>query len=184
MKTVTRKAFADLMEVHPATVTKWAAADRIVLVGDKVAVEESKSLLAATENTDTQAQAQIARHAAERAEKAAPTETPAGMEMPPMEKLGAALKIENLKAKKIDNQIAALKLDEIAGALVARADADWMVESLGITLRTTLEPLPDRLAPIVVACRGDVAAVHQTLRESFDAVLHDLAAAVTRLDKK
>jgi phage terminase Nu1 subunit (DNA packaging protein) len=182
MKTVTRKAFADLMQVHPATVTKWAAAERIVLVGDKVAVEESRSLLAATENLEPQAQAQIDRHAAERAEKADAGQ--GRQEMPPMEKLGAALKLEVYKGKRLDNEIAALKIDEIAGALTPVADANYTIQSLGISLRTLLDSLPDRLAPAVVACRGDVTVVHETLREAFDGVLNNLAEIVLRLEKK
>lgn len=156
------------MGVDKGTVTKWIKAGRVEVVDGLIDVEAAKKRLAATENPSPQAQAQIARHAADKAGHIN------------IEKLGAALKLETYKLQKAKAETANLELDKAAGLLVERSEVDYVLADLGNTLRASLESLADRLAPAIAVHRGDVAAIHAEIEGVSSDLLHEISEKMRR----
>lgn len=165
---INKASFARLMGVDKGTVTKWIKAGRVEVADGLIDVEAAKKRLAATENPSPQAQAQIARHAAEKAGYVN------------MEKLGAALKLETYKLQKAKAETANLELDKAAGLLVERSEVDYVLADLGNTLRASLESLADRLAPAIAVHRGDVAAIHAEIEGVSSDLLHEISEKMRR----
>lgn len=156
------------MGVDKGTVTKWIKAGRVEVADGLIDVEAAKRRLAATENPSPQAQAQIARHAADKAGHIN------------MEKLGTALKLETYKLQKAKAETANLELDKAAGLLVERSEVDYVLADLGNTLRASLESLADRLAPAIAVHRGDVAAIHAEIEGVSSDLLHEISEKMRR----
>lgn len=156
------------MGVDKGTVTKWIKAGRVEVADGLIDVEAAKKRLTATENPSPQAQAQIARHAADKAGHIN------------IEKLGAALKLETYKLQKAKAETANLELDKAAGLLVERAEVDYVLADLGNTLRASLESLADRLAPAIAVHRGDVAAIHAEIEGVSSDLLHEISEKMRR----
>lgn len=165
---VKKAAFARLMGVNKGTVSKWIAAGRLEVVDGLIDVDAAKRRLAATENPSPLAQAQIARHAAEKAGSVN------------LEKIGVALKLETYKLQKAKAETANLELDKAAGLLVERAEVDYVLADLGNTLRSSLESLADRLAPAIAVHRGDVAAIHAEIEGVSSDLLHEISEKMRR----
>ena len=79
------------------------------------------------------------------------------------------------KAEKI-----ALEIDKMAGALVERADVDFVLADFGNTLRALLESLPDRVSPSVARHRGDVVAIHAELSGVAADLLNEISEHMKR----
>ena len=79
------------------------------------------------------------------------------------------------KAEKI-----ALEIDKMAGALVERADVDFVLADFGNTLRDLLESLPDRVSPSVARHRGDVGAIHAELSGVAADLLNEISEHMKR----
>lgn len=94
--------------------------------------------------------------------------------MPPVEKIGAALKLETYKLKKADAEIRAMERDKLAGILGETARFEYVMRDVGISLRGMLESLPDRLAPVLAAHRGDVNAIHTSLGDAAHDLLNEI----------
>ncbi len=105
---------------------------------------------------------------------------PANDTLPSLEKLSAALKVETYKLQKAKAELANIEVDKAAGALVERAEVDFVLADLGTLVRTQLEGLPDRLAGQLAAHRGDAARIHHDLDEAAHTLLADLAEAMKR----
>jgi len=113
---------------------------------------------------------------------ATPAATPAapGAAMPSAEKLGVALKLETYKLQKAKAERENIELDVRAGALVERAEVDYLLADIGNTIRAILENLPDRMAASVAAARGDIAATHRAIEEAARMALAEIAENITR----
>jgi len=100
--------------------------------------------------------------------------------LPTLEKLAAALKVETYKLQKAKAELANIEVDKAAGALVERAEVDFVLADLGAQVRTQLEGLPDRLAGQLAAHRGDTAAIHRDIEEAAHAILVELTEGMKR----
>lgn len=99
--------------------------------------------------------------------------------MPAMEKLGAALKLETYKLQKAKAETANMELDKLAGALVERAEVDFVLADFGNTLRGLLEGLPDRITHECMRIR-DAADMHKYLADTFADTLTEMAEHMKR----
>lgn len=68
-----------------------------------------------------------------------------GDDMPPIERLGAALKVETLKLQKAKAEMANLELDKMAGTLIDRSDVEHALADIGEMIRSAVENLSTRL---------------------------------------
>ena len=175
---VSKSEFARLLGVHKGTVTKWADAGRIEVINGRIDVQEARRRLAATENPHPQAQAQIDRHATDKAmrmQAGSPVHS-----TPALEKIGTALKLETYRLQKAKAEIANLELDRAAGLLVERAEVEYVLAEFASTFRTLLESLADRLAPAIAVHRGDVNAIHAEIDMASAALLNEISEAMKR----
>jgi len=175
---VSKSEFARLLGVHKGTVTKWADAGRIEVINGRIDVQEARRRLAATENPHPQAQAQIDRHATDKAMR-----MQAGFPVhstPALEKIGTALKLETYRLQKAKAEIANLELDRAAGLLVERAEVEYVLAEFAGTFRYLLESLADRLAPAIAVHRGDVTAIHAEIDKASAALLSEMSEAMKR----
>jgi len=173
---VSKSEFARLLGVHKGTVTKWADVGRIEVINGRIDVQEARRRLAATENPHPQAQAQIDRHAADKAMRmqSGSNSTPA------LEKIGTALKLETYRLQKAKAEIANLELDRAAGLLVERAEVEYVLAEFASTFRYLLESLADRLAPAIAVHQGDVTAIHAEIDMAAAALLNEMSEAMKR----
>jgi len=175
---VSKSEFARLLGVHKGTVTKWADAGRIEVINGRIDVQEARRRLAATENPHPQAQAQIDRHATDKAMRMQSGSTTHST--PALEKIGTALKLETYRLQKAKAEIANLELDRAAGLLVERAEVEYVLAEFASTFRHLLESLADRLAPAIAAHRGDVAAIHAEIELVSASLLTEMSEAMKR----
>lgn len=92
--------------------------------------------------------------------------------------LSIALKRETYNLQKAKAETANMELDKLAGALVERAEVDFVLADLANTLRAQLENLPGRLAGPLAALRSDATLIHTALDDALRDVLLDMAAAM------
>jgi len=77
-----------------------------------------------------------------------------------------------------------MELDKLAGALVERAEVDFVLADLANTLRAQLENLPGRLSGPLAALRSDANLIHTALDDALRDVLLDMAAAMKQKMEK
>jgi phage terminase Nu1 subunit (DNA packaging protein) len=198
MKYVTQAEFARICGVNRSTVHRWIASGRIESDAhgriDPVAADRMRD---ATESPLPHHQARKAQIEADKAYNGAGMVSGIGQGqigpqnatspaterndsgMPAAEKIGAALKFETYKLQKAKAEMANLELDKAAGALVERAEVDFILHDFGTTLGGLLDNLPDRMTPECLRLR-DVAGLHQYLAETFNDLRGELAAHMTR----
>jgi len=171
---VNKASFARLMGVNKGTISKWIAAGRVEVVDGLIDVEAAKKRLAATENPSPQAQAQIARHAADKATLAR-NAIPADQVQ-----IGLARKLETYNVQKATAAKANLELDQAARLLVERTEVDYVLADFGNTLRALLGGMADRLAPAIAAHRGDVAQIHAEIDGFAMDTLNEISDTLSR----
>lgn len=192
MTTETRSDFAKRLGVHKSTVTRLAAAGRIVLTEDDlVDVEQSLALI---EQTKGRRDDVAARHAAQRAavmsepqptdENATAARNPATADAtaPQQAVMNDAARAKALaESRRVIAQAdkEEMERDRIAGNLVAREDVDAAMKFIGATVRSLLDVLPDQVAPLVAPV-SDLAEVQQLLGEACRNVLVGLGEAIKR----
>lgn len=202
-KRVTQAEFARLTGVNRSTVTRWVQNGRVQVDAhgllDPVAAAAMRD---ATESPEPHHQARKAQFDEQRAQTIAGQGAPGvasgatgatagqngpvarfsdaggGEAMPQAEKLGIALKLETYKLQKAKAETANMELDKLAGALVERAEVDFVLADLANTLRAQLENLPGRLAGPLAALRSDATLIHTALDDALRDVLLDMAAAM------
>lgn len=200
-KKLNQAAFSRLMGVNKATVSKWVAKGRVLVVDGLIDVEAAKQRLAATENPMPQAQAQIARHASVRAAKPvqAPQRVfedvdtlvdPAQMdenatesesdELDGIKLAGRKLKMATLRLQESKAELASIEVDKAAGLLVERAEIDYVLADHGNALRSKLLGLADRLAPAIAVHRGDVSAIHAEIEGVAMNILNEITDDLSR----
>ena len=200
---VTQAEFARICGVNRSTVSRWLANGRIQ--ADKHGLIDPVAATAMRDATESPAawhQARKAQFDEQRAQTmsehgasgvaSAATGATAGQNgplarfsdagggeaMPQAEKLGIALKLETYKLQKAKAETANMELDKLAGALVERAEVDFVLADLANTLRAQLENLPGRLSGPLAALRSDANLIHTALDDALRDVLLDMAAAM------
>lgn len=194
------KTFAAILGCKPSYVTALKKAGRLVLTDDGKAVRVAESLARIEATRDPSMAGVAARHAQARgAELAAPA---GGAVAPAAEQGGAVVPpkdpqdpdepdsdespdYQRWRARK-ERAVALreeMKLAEEAGELVRREDAAAVVASAFTTLRTTLESLPDSIAP-VLAGEADETRVRALLTDEIEHALGNCATEVAKLGKR
>jgi phage terminase Nu1 subunit (DNA packaging protein) len=190
---VTQAELARALGVAKSTVHKYKAAGRIRFDAQGlIDLDTARAQILATESPLPHHQARKAQFdegragegmgQATNAPPAAPSgpPAPAADPMPAAEKIGTALKLETYKLQKAKAETANIELDKLAGALVERAEVDFVLNDFGNTLRGLLESLPDRLAPAIAAHRGDVNSIHKALEDTAHDLLNEMADLMKR----
>lgn len=192
MTRVTQAEFARLAKVNRSTVHRWLANGRIEADAKGLIDPDAAARMRdATESPLPHHQARKAQLDEARvgdsitrneiAQQGATSQAAAASDtMPAAEKIGTALKLETYKLQKAKAEQANMELDKMAGALVERADVDFVLTDFGNTLRGLLESLPDRLAPAIAAHRGDVNAIHKALEDTAHDLLNEMADLMRR----
>jgi phage terminase Nu1 subunit (DNA packaging protein) len=191
MTRVTQAEFARLCGVNRSTVTRWLRAGRIVAdPSGLIDPEAAARMRAATESPlphhqARKAQFDEARVAATTSEPASATQEAAGDEDEGqgMEALGQQLKRATVDLQRRKAELAALEVDEKAGALVEMAEVQYVLHDLGTTLRTLLEGLPDRLTGELAAHQGDANAMHKSLEDAAREMLLAISEQMARKAK-
>lgn len=144
---VSQAEFARLMGRDKSLVTRWKQAGRLVIVDGLVDVDASRQRIEASESPLPHHQAAHEVNAGGRNRPAtAFTGEVAGEGMGTLEKIGLKLKFEQARKTQAEAEKAMMERDQMAGRLLDADTARRHVAGLGITLRSTLESLPDRLA--------------------------------------
>lgn len=192
MTRVTQAEFARLANVNRSTVHRWLANGRIEADSQGLIDPDAAARMRdATESPLPHHQARKAQLDEARvgdsttrneiAQQGATSQAATASDtMPAAEKIGTALKLETYKLQKAKAEQANMELDKMAGALVERADVDFILTDIGNTLRGLLESLPDRLAPAIAAHLGDVNAIHKALEDTAHDLLNEMADLMRR----
>ncbi|MBK1719200.1 hypothetical protein [Thiocystis violacea] len=195
-KRLTRAQFARQERVARSTVTRWIQDGRITLGEDGlIDAEQGHAERLATESPLPKHQARKAVwDALKEGDGTDPTADaatglPAAQEPPPAgalsaasdnAALGSALKFETWRLQQAKADLANLDLDRAAGLLVERAEIDFILVDYGTVVRDQLESLPDRLAPDLAACRGEVGLIHKTLGDAARQILEAVGQHLQR----
>jgi len=192
MTRVTQAEFARMAGVNRSTVHRWLQNGRIEADAHGLIDPDAAARMRdATESHMPHHQARkaqfdearegIGQGGAEKTQQAGQeAQQPATPDpMPAMEKLGAALKLETYKLQKAKAETANMELDKLAGALVERAEVDFVLADFGNTLRGLLEGLPDRITHECMRIR-DAADMHKYLADTFADTLTEMAEHMKR----
>jgi len=180
MKAMSQSEFAAHMGVNKSTVSRWISNGRITLMeSGKIDPDSAASSLRATESPEPHHQARIEQIAAEKAARAAQGQKIQDA-MPGAERLGLALKHETFKLRKADAEIREMERAKIAGTLGETERFEFVIADIGLTLRNILQSLPDRLAPVLSAHRGDVSSIHSTLVDTTHDLLNEISDHMRR----
>ncbi len=182
--------FARLLGVKPQAVTALRHAGRLVLTDDgkRVRVLESQQRLRDT--ADPSKAGVVARHAAERAAKAAsasaassPTDGAGDDASGPDEPGNSAYQTSRAKREHYQALSAQRDYEVSIGKLMAADEVSAAVASATATLRTSLERLPDVLGPQLAAIT-DEAQARATLAEAIEHALDEVSRQFSNIAKQ
>jgi phage terminase Nu1 subunit (DNA packaging protein) len=154
---LTQAAFARLLGVDPAHITRLKQDGRLVMDGRFVCVAESQARIEATRG---QRDDVADRHAASRSQGAKRTRNVQTSAQDSTNKPddfttleGAARIAKFAKAREglAQAQIREMERDKLAGRLLAREDVEQALTDVGALVRAELDALPDQLAPQLAA---------------------------------
>ncbi|MBY0453330.1 MAG: hypothetical protein K2Q11_00395 [Burkholderiaceae bacterium] len=192
MKKLTQAEYARLIGVNRSTVNRYVANGRITvddkgLIDPQAASQQREATQSPMPHHQArkaqfeeilQAQAQEKR-AADVAQAATDLQHSLPLDLAmPEGSVSAALKLETYKLQKGKAELVNIEVDKATGALVERAEVDFVLADFGNTLRSMLENLPDRMSGPLAALRGDAAAIHKALEEAVHELLGDFAAHI------
>lgn len=166
----TQKEFAERIGRDQSWVTRLKQAGRLVMDGRLVDAEASIARIAATDDLSKAGVAE--RHAAARANLGAQ-----------VEKAGAGFKVYQAMKMKADAEMAAMQRDRMAGELVLREAADFVISDLSAGVRARLDGLPARFAPILYPLET-LEEVQASLREMVEEELRALEDNLRRRAKE
>ena len=178
---VTQAEFARIMRRDKSRVTAWKKAGRLVMVGDLVDVEASTQRINATASP-------LPHHMAS-SESNAKGQNPHAIEfsgggmgegLGSHEKIGLKLKLEQALKTEAERKKAQRELGLLEGRLLDAVEARRHVSSLGLTLRSTLESIPDRLAGPLSA-ETSPERVHAMLVEEIEQALQYAAEQIGKM---
>ncbi len=167
-----------MMGVHRSAVTRWVNAGRIRVDADGlIDPEAARRSLIATESPEPHHQARMASIEAEKAIRGLVADED---EIESKEDLAMRMKRAMAKEREAKAELAAMERDRQAGLLVERSEVEFVMTDIGLTFRTALEAMPDRLAPLLAGYRGDVNAIHAGLEDAVHSVLSEIIDHMTR----
>lgn len=176
--------FAKQEGVNRRTVYRWIETGRITPGPDgKIDAQQGKNERQATESPEPRHQARKAQFDAANAAlgDSGRQDTPSALSgMGINEKIGVALRQAQLKRLTAQAEQANLDLDKAAGALVERADIDFVLTDLGAVISGLLHGLADRYAPELTACKSDPIQIHKALEDIGAHVLTEINAHLQR----
>ncbi len=162
---VSKARYAGIKGVARSTVTRWIQNGRISQTkGGLIDVAAADAQLEATQSTEPHHQARSEQVAAEKAAQAAQQgqQHPA---TPGMHDAGLRLKEARIRYEENRADMQALQRDELAGQLIRKADAEFVLDDVLSRMANLLERMADQLTPVIVSHKGDAHAIHGTLFE-------------------
>jgi phage terminase Nu1 subunit (DNA packaging protein) len=169
MTVETRAEFARRLGWNRSSVTRAVQDGRVVLEGDKVDVEASLAKIEAMASPSAHHRAHALQLEEARETKQAPAEVPAAAK-DNIESLNLRLKRAEADKREHEADMARMGRETMAGNLIAREDVEFALDDLGATLRSLMENLPDRLAPVVHPLQS-IEETHAALSEAAQDVL-------------
>jgi len=164
--------FAQRLGVNKSTVSRWKAAERLVVQDGKVVVEDSLERLEATKGgRDDLAE----RHRLAREAKAMQGGEAAGMDSDNRKEAlrQAALDkaLSEARIKQAEADMREMARDKEAGNLIAKEDVDYVLNDLGALLRSLFDGRAERLGAELGLSQDQITA----MAEADEALLHDMA---------
>jgi phage terminase Nu1 subunit (DNA packaging protein) len=169
MTTETRAEFARRLGWNRSSVTRAVQDGRVVLIGDLVDVDASLAKIEALASPSAHHRAHALQLEEARETKQAPVEVPAAVK-DSIEGLNLRLKRAEADKREHEADMARMGRETMAGNLIAREDVEFALDDLGATLRSLMENLPDRLAPVVHPLQS-IEETHAALAEAAQDVL-------------
>ena len=185
MTTESRADFARRMGWNRSSVTRAVQDGRVVLIGGRVDVDASMEKINALASPSAHHRAHAQQLVEDRHAK---TQAAMRAYAPPGEKTVVAESIEELnrrlksaEAEKREHEadMARMERETMAGNLIAREDVEFALDDFGATLRSLMENLADRLAPVVHPLQS-IEETHAALSESAQDVLQTMHEQLQR----
>ena len=185
MTTESRADFARRMGWNRSSVTRAVQDGRVVLIGGRVDVDASIEKINAMASPSAHHRAHAQQLVEDRHAK---TQAAMRAYAPPGEKTVVAESIEELnrrlKSAEADKReheadMARMERETMAGNLIAREDVEFALDDFGATLRSLMENLADRLAPVVHPLQS-IEETHAALSESAQDVLQTMHEQLQR----
>lgn len=180
MTTETRADFARRMGWNRSSVTRAVQDGRVVLAGGMVDVEASLEKIEALASpyahhvahaTQLQQSRQVATSPGSQSQTPPSPETVAAGES--IEELNRRLKKAEADKREHEADMARMERETMAGNLIAREDVEFALDDFGATLRSLMENLADRLAPVVHPLQA-IEETHAALSEAAQDVLQTM----------
>ena len=185
MTTESRADFARRMGWNRSSVTRAVQDGRVVLIGGRVDVDASMEKINALASPSAHHRAHAQQLVEDRHAK---TQAAMRAYAPPGEKTVVAESIEELnrrlksaEAEKREHEadMARMERETMAGNLIAREDVEFALDDFGATLRSLMENLADRLAPVVHPLQT-IEETHAALSEAAQDVLQTMHEQLAR----
>lgn len=183
MTTETRADFARRLGWNRSSVTRAVQDGRVVLLEGLVDVDASLAKIDALASPYAHHRAHVqqleeARHAKTPTASAvaAAMQAYAPIEDQPAEGIEALnLRLKRAEANKREHEadMARMERETMAGNLIAREDVEFAMDDFGATLRSLMENLADRLAPVVHPLQS-IEETHAALAEAAQDVLRTM----------
>lgn len=173
MTTETRAEFARRMGWNRSSVTRAVQDGRVVLIDDRVDVEVSLAKIEALANPGAHHRAHAQQLEEARKAKASGQHPPPVVTLEGVEALNLRLKRAEADKREHEADMARMERETMAGSLIAREDVEFALDDLGATLRSLMENLPDRLAPVVHPLQS-MEETHAALAEAAQDVLQTM----------
>jgi hypothetical protein len=180
MTTETRAEFARRMGWNRSSVTRAVQDGRVALIDDKVDVDASLAKIKAMASPSAHHTAHAQQLLEDRQAKSmaamnalAPPPTAGSASLAPcqtIEELNRRLKSAEADKREHEADMARMQRETMAGNLIAREDVEFALDDFGATLRSLMENLPDRLAPVLHPLQM-IEETHAALSEAAQDVL-------------
>lgn len=176
MSAETQIDFAARLGVSRSYITQLKQADRLVMTAaGLVDVEASMARIKATEDPSKARKAPPATPGQENAPRAPISPPKSEMDgMTGLEKVGGAFKLWQARKMKADAEMAEMEKARMARELVPRDAAEFAMDDLAAGVRSRLENLPARWAP-VLAPMSELNQIQATLTELVENELRAMA---------
>lgn len=190
----TRADFARRMGWNKSSVTRAAQDGRVVIENGLVNVEASLEKINALASPYAHHRAHAQQLAESRQQKITPAAVQAALRAmaPPPEKTaeplpaGESIEELNRRLKKADAdkreheaEMARMERETMAGNLIAREDVEFALDDFGATLRSLMDNLADRLAPVVHPLQT-IEETHAAINEAAQDVLQTMHEQLAR----
>lgn len=181
MTTETRAEFARRMGWNRSSVTRAVQDGRVVLDGDLVDVDASLAKINALASPAAHHRAHAQQLAEDRQRKNDAVdlvmremgETALNAAAETIEALNRRLKKAEADKREHEADMARMERETMAGNLIAREDVEFALDDFGATLRSLMENLADRLAPVVHPLQS-IEETHAALAEAAQDVLQTM----------